>query len=352
MERQSLIQYILIGLAFVLVFIGVAYLAYRFSTRPRTVVTTSPTPTVTLVPPPVGTYPRTVVPAPVLPPPVVYQSPPKAKPIISPRPMLTSSGQSVAQDGLGNLLINNLTHEEHFLLEREMIRRDAELKLAQERMRLEFEKRRLVRDTRADELTNDLAKDKLRYQFLGNQQLVATESRLTSETLQARLTQDRLRAQIELEKNRLKGQLTSDDQTRLLEAQSRLRLIESQQQALSQKLLLDSQADSQIRLSDIRAKQQVDLQDKQLTFDRYRIDSTLSQRQNDQFFAKAIATLRSQLGLEESAIRHRQTLELLNQQASLRPYSYASYPSYGYPSYGYTPYQGSYNLCTLDHPCY
>ncbi len=69
MQNQSILRYIGAGLAFVIFFIGIAYIAYRFLNRPENITLTAPTPSPTIASTPPATREQRIVlpPAPAAP---------------------------------------------------------------------------------------------------------------------------------------------------------------------------------------------------------------------------------------------------------------------------------------------
>lgn len=188
MNEQPIGRYIAIALVFVVLFVGVAYLAYRF-TRPSNgnqsaFPATSPTPVtqptknngpIVLLPPP---YTQAI--NPYVPANRVYASP---QPTV--KQVATGNGQNalIMQDGKGNILVNNLTHEEYFQLERERIQASREITLAKETNASRFNESKLQTATDIQRTQQQLAA-----QGQTAQLAYATElARLDQQTTVARL---------------------------------------------------------------------------------------------------------------------------------------------------------------------
>jgi hypothetical protein len=270
MNEQPIGRYIAIAFIFVLLFIGVAYLAYRF-TRPNTggnIVFPVATPTPTAPP---ATGGGTVV---LLPPP--NQQPinpyiPANRVYFSPQPIVkqvntgtntTSNGQSalIIHDGKGNVLVNNLTHEEFFQLERERIQTNRDLALAKENNARSLNEAKLQQETAARQTQANAQQTQ---QQLAQQ---AQSAQLTYLTELARLNQQgnasRLNQQIEL------ARVNQQDTTAKLNQQ--IELARLQQQAQSQ------QQTNQLE----QARLQQNYKTQQLTFDNdYR--TTIAQQAYD-----------------------------------------------------------------------
>lgn len=142
MNEQPIGRYIAIAIIFVLLFVGVAYLAYRFSRQSSggtpTFPVASPTPSAPASTGGGSNVPVAIIPAPIQQPVNPYVNPGRI--YSSPIPTITTvpsniQGQApafVAHDGKGNLLVNHLTHDEFYQLERLKLENAQALALAKE----------------------------------------------------------------------------------------------------------------------------------------------------------------------------------------------------------------------------
>lgn len=203
-----IVRYILIGLAFVLVFVATAYLVFRLIRRGP--ITTNSTPTPTFQPgqpPPVAP----IVNYPILPNP---QLPPRqlqlqllTEPLTNLPLIKKIEGVIVAQDGRGNLLFDNMTHEEKFQLERAKIEAANRLALAkeqtkaqQEQAKIQLENQRLINEQAIGLSRNELARREAELAASKEQRLAELRSQLLQQQLQNEVEKKRIKSQLILER--------------------------------------------------------------------------------------------------------------------------------------------------------
>lgn len=354
MDKQPLGRYILIAFIFVLIFVGVAYLAYRLSRRDGS-VTPTPTPTATYTSSPVTSRPGTIIP-PVAPP---ARSNPN--PVFnSPTPYTTivptksgASGSLVVHDGKGNILVNNLSHEENFeltrtrlnndaALEQDRINNAAQLAQTQELTRRQLELARIQSSNAYSAQQTTLATEQLRQKSLIDQLLLSLRDREAARASQAQIETARLQAQRQAQQAQMQKQPSAKDQIDLLYAQAQSQAYVNYHKAQDEIEKSTAQTQNQYVLNN----QQYSYQLKQLDYTKERqvIDQAaqIARARNDQEYALNAATLRSQLDRLQQTQNHRQSIELTKLRANIekdmlamQSYVHRYSPHYGgYGNYG------------------
>ncbi len=370
-EQPPIGRYILIAIIFVLVFIGLAYLAFRFTTQNNGSVTpvTSPTPSQ------VVSYGggSTILPAPALPPVSpfrYYTNTPHPVPTATTVTNYNGKGIStVAYDGRGNLLIDNLTHEENAALTQTRLNNGAQIELARinannqqgladKENRQRETTQRLSNDLELQKLNNSLTQYRLQQQFQRDQLAYDYQNRLAAQQLSAQLERDRLKA------TQASTKAAAEDQVKLIEAQSKADLAKQnlqyayseRNQAQQQNTQLYQsylQTYSTLSQSELQARQQLASQ-----------ALSIAQQKNDQKYALKAQQLQAKIASAQVAQQHQNNLEYTQLQAQinqsyleLQSYVQSQQPnyggygnSYGYGNYSYNPYQ--YNNQYSGYPAF
>lgn len=234
-------RYIALAFVFLLLFVGVSYLIYRIrGGKTAAVPQASPTPIVqTTTPPTTNTDPYAY--RPTLPAPQIQPINPNLRTFVAPTtaavPIVKQNlygYRSIAQDGNGNLLFDNLTHQENYQLLSQKGNFDGQAELAR--------------------LNNQIALDRLRLtnQAQAEQQKQQNAHQLALAKQQADLELARIKNQLELAKLQATRQPTAENQTELTRLQQQYQLVQQQ-----------AQADQQVRLAQIQAETQLALQQNQ-----------------------------------------------------------------------------------------
>lgn len=386
--KQPIIRYLLIGLAFVLVFVGVAYLAFLFSGRGERTTTrpqVTPTPTAEVSLPPEVVNNRPVLPPPVLPPIEAGRPTPLVVPIAQVTPFAgprVLPAFNAALDGRGNLLTDKplFTHEEHAALERERIQAETRRELA----KLELERERLGEETRRRDRTLGFREEQTRARLANNQQLLALQNQRERQLLQTQVELERLTSQLALARTQTEGQKSNELRQDRLQLAGQLKLNESQ--TTNQIRLLQAQSEAQARLSGLQSlaslvreglqttsqiertnnltDNQIRLTKAQLSNDAVRFSLeekrrlaeqafSLASRRNDQAHALAAARLQTDLNLLERAQAHEQQVDLANLQARIQE-NFLNLQRYvNQPFFPFSGYSGSgYGGCGGTFSCF
>lgn len=369
-ESPPITRYILIGLAFVLVFVGIAYIAYWLSTRDTDVVVTpTPTPVVTngsgQVANGISPVPPTapVLPAPIAPPvaPIQpYGYSPYLTPSPTPKRIEKIDGVIVAQDGRGNLLFNNLTHDENFQLKRAQIEADEQIRLAQIRQEMAAAEQQLRSKTLSEQAQADTTRRlaELKNQLaLREMDQITDLARLRSQLRLAELEQASrpraadprdlalIEAQRQVELQRLRSQ--QQYQTQYLQAQTQL----TSQQLQTNAQLTEAARGREFALTESTRQREFALNQMSLEQKRYYAQLAYQQavQTNNQKFQLAARQLETNIARAIQAERHQQTLELMSLQARInqdflilsRDFGFhpgQAYQPLGGYGYGYQPY--------------
>lgn len=210
-------RYIAIALLFVLIFVGASYLVYRFS-RPNNNPNTTPSPTITdsssSISQPVYNSSafysanRSVFPAPTMAPINRLERqyyPPKSPqvPIVKTN---ISGFKSIAQDGRGNLLFDNLTHNENYALQQARIEADSKLRLAQENNATQLARVKLTTDNNFElqQNQNQATTEQQLNQQAAKLAQVHAENRLELAKLKAQIIQTRLQLKYQTSHSRVR----------------------------------------------------------------------------------------------------------------------------------------------------
>ncbi len=372
-------RYILIGLAFVVIFVIFAYLVYRFTQGPRrTSPTPSPTPTIISQ----GSQAVAYSPA-LLPPPTTQPVDPRARiyqPQATPaRPILTNqglSGRLIGQDGRGNIIIDGYTLDQRFALEQQRQSNDQAYRVLLEQDRSGLDAQKLASQTQLDTLRIQNERER-------NQQQLEREQQDKNREQQTKLTLEQLKNQRDLAELQAKSQPTATDQIKLATTQAQFQLEQQREQARQQRLtsnaetanqlaLAQQQSTAQLRLNESQAAAQARyLQaqtaaqnsqiDKQTAADLQRLSLQQKQelatlaiqeagRQQDREFSLRATQLNNDLALLQQAQLHRQTLERIQLESRIQTnliWLTSRLPrsnySAGYDSgYNYSPYTRGY----------
>lgn len=342
-DNPPIIRYILWGLVFVLIFVGIAYLAYRLSRGGEQVVTQpTPTPTAT-VPPSTGPNPITQNPY-IIPPPVSQPVDPRPKAegfLNTPRPVAPIAkidGVTVAQDGRGNLLFNNLTHEEFFQLEMARLRANQELALA----RLQQEQQ-----TQAQRQATQAQLEQAKLQSNLQAQQSAAQAALQAEAIRAQQQQQAANQAFQLAQLRSQERQAIANQTATTTqqlAQNKLQQETIYYQYAAQANQLATQSNLAAREQELRLTQ-LSLAEKQ----QYAALAHERAMQTQSYgYALVAQKLQADLARAQQAAQAHQTAELLRLQAQieanmlilsrqLTPYTpyagYSNFGGYGMPYY-------------------
>jgi hypothetical protein len=314
-------RYILIAFIFVLIFIGASYLVYRFTRSNSGGVSTNPTPTPTSTSSSTqagsagssGLHYGTVLPAPSLGP-VSPNSRLFIPPTTTSYPIVRTNiagYRTIAQDGRGNLLFDNLTHDEFYALERARIDADSRLRLAQEDNKGSLDQ---LREQNASTTRQQL-----------NQQ--ATQLALAKQQLDLELA--RLQSQLAIAKLQAEKQPTAANQIRLAQIQAQTTQKQAQEQRLSQEIQSKSelasqtlQSATQLAIAKNQSATSLASQAQQLSAaEKQQVAQLAYQKaiqENDHQYALLASQLSGDLTRLEQSDQHRQTLELMQLQASIQ----------------------------------
>lgn len=300
-------RYIAIGLLFVIFFIGIAYLVFSF-TRPDdgiVVVRPTPTPSINFTPGPAP------IPAPqpvLLPPPSIPANLVKDRiftvPVFNPSKVTTLDGTFlnellVAQDGRGNLLFNNLTHDENFQLQLTRLKTENSEKLARTQNEAQLKELELQFKTRLAQLRTQLQLAKIE---VSNRPTFKQERGLIA-----------LQQEIELEQ--VKEQNKQQQAIKLIDYAGQLAL--EKERAQNQQASMHTQTNAQVALNE----QQIKLTLKQMSLTQKRFFAQLAQQRalqmNNQQYALAAARVQADIARAIGSDGHYQQIERINLQAQI-----------------------------------
>lgn len=305
-ESPSIGRYILLGLVFVLLFVGIAYLVYRFSGRGGT-PTPSPTPT-PIVQNGGSTAPGIRYPT-ILPAPQSQPINPKSNiyrdaPFPNRTQVVNRNNSTIAQDGRGNLLFDNLTHDENFQLQMARINADARLKQQQDEnaTTLALQKERDATQLALARLQADQQKEQLAKQAEAQKAAQEHQQAMAKQQQQNQPSQ-REQYQYQLALERIKGQNQLAQQQ--VQSASQLKLAQSQQ--LGQIIQQDQQNTAALAQMTLQQKQQL-----------ANLAYSQAVRSGDQQHAIRAMQLQSDLQRLDRAQQYRQTVGLTTLQAQIQ----------------------------------
>lgn len=335
-------RYIAVAVIFILLFIGVAYLAYRVSRNKAGNVVTLPSPT------PVATQVvtngggSTFIPAPRIPASNlntdrIYTNP---APIATYVPALTNTATNqryafVAQDAQGNLLFDNLTHQENYQLQQQRLTGDIDYRLALLDRNASLETLKLNQQLQRDQLALNAAGQRDTRSAEAQNQL----NNLNTQLALAKMQYGQQLASAQLEANSQLALAKQQTLTQQAQADSNYRLAQLNQQAELAKL--STQSATQLNQQTLAAKQEIvqralemAQQEKNNEYQLLatKLQGELAATQSDQAFQQQYYLTAQQAQIQSDLL----TLQAyLNRQNS---WSYGNYSPYNYSNYGYYPY--------------